>query len=111
MQTGDETNASLRQASPQKVLLQRMIPVFFAWIFVYMFVQGNNGFFARTVDVIDATWVKLVFLNIPLHLLLLGVMSVCASYDRPAVVKAGLWAGALNAVLVLGHVILSVATA
>ena len=104
-------DADSRAVAPisQKEFLQWIVRAFLAWLLVYM-VQGQDGFFARTVDRIDATWVKLLFLNIPLQILLTLVITVCAGSERPAVLKTGIWVGVVNGVLVLGHIVLSVAT-
>ena len=88
-----------------------MIRAFLAWILVYMVLQGQDGFFARTVDRIDALWIKLLFLNVPLQILLTLVTTISAGSERPVILKVGLWTGALNGVLILVHIILSVATA
>ncbi len=111
--TNPDEDVSLQAARSvsQKKVLQWMVRAFLGWLFVYMSSQGIDGFFARTVDRVDALWVQLLFLNIPLQILLMLVTSVCAGSDRPAVLRAGIWVGALNGALVLGHVILSVATA
>jgi hypothetical protein len=82
-----------------------------AWLFLYLVLQGPDGFFARTVDRIDASWVGFSFLNIPLQLLLTVGTVGCAASERPLVRKVGVGIGALNATLILGHVLLSVATA
>ena len=112
----EETAPPSRRSSSQKEVLLWMFWAFFAWFLVYMgqgymVPQGQDGFFARTVDRIEANWVKFVFLNVPLQILLMFVPAVCACSERPAVLRLGLWVGALTGVLVLVHIILSVATA
>lgn len=106
----EETAPPSCRSSSQEAL-HWMIWAFLAWLFVYMVLQGQDGFFARTVDCIDALWVKLLFLNIPLQILLTLVTTVCARSERQTVLRTGLWVGALNVVLVLVHILLSVATA
>jgi hypothetical protein len=101
---------SPRTASQQKAL-NWLVRAFLIWLLVYLMKQGQDGFFARTVDRIDALWVKLIFLNLPLQILLALVTSSCASSERPAVLKTGLWLGGLNAILILVHIVLSVLTA
>ena len=101
---------SLRPWSQEQALYW-MIRGFLGWLFVYTVLQGPDGYFSTTVDRIDADWVKFTFLNIPLQILLTFVTAACAGSERPAVTKVGLAFGALNGVLVLVHIILSVATA
>ncbi|MCJ7580404.1 MAG: hypothetical protein MUP98_07700 [Candidatus Aminicenantes bacterium] len=91
--------------------LHWMIRTFLVWMFVYMVLQGQDGFFARTADRIEVEWIKLLFLNIPLQILLTFVTSICAGSKRPVILKVGLWIGALNVVLIVVHIILSVASA
>ena len=99
-----------RSPSPQEAL-RWMNRAFLAWLVVYLVFQGQDGFFARTVDRIDANWIKLLFLNIPLQIFLTLVTSGCAYSERPPALKMGLWVGALNVVLILVHIVLSVGTA
>ena len=98
-------------SSSQREVLNWLIRAFLAWIFVYLLVQGQDGFFARTVDRIEALWVKLIFLNIPVQVLLTLAANVCAGSERPAALRVGLCLAALNALLISVHIILSVATA
>ena len=107
---GSPAEEPARRTSSQKRALDWMIRAFLAWLFIYMALQGQDGFFARTLDRIESLWVELIFLNIPLQILLSFACAVCAGSRRPAVLKIGLWAGALNLVLILVHIILSVAT-
>ncbi len=110
MSAGETASRGARSLSRQRIL-HWVVRTFLGWLFVYSVLQGQDGFFARTVDRIDAVWVELLFLNIPLQILLTLVIMVCAGSERPAVLRAGLWVGALNGILVLGHIVLSVATA
>ncbi len=81
----EEPATPSRRSSSQKEALQWMIRAFLAWLFVYMTLQGQDGFFARTVDRIEALWVKLIFLNIPLQILLtLAGPSALAPSDQPS---------------------------
>jgi hypothetical protein len=88
-----------------------MIRAFYGWIFVYMVLQGQDGFFARTVDRIDVEWIKWLFLNIPLQIFLALLTSICNGTKRPVILKMGLLIGILNCILILVHIILSVVTA
>ncbi|MHC5209904.1 MAG: hypothetical protein ACYTG2_04205 [Planctomycetota bacterium] len=107
----EETTPPSLGISSQQEALHWMTRAFIAWLFVYMVLQGQDGYFARTVDRISAGWVTLLFLNIPLQILLTLVTSGCAGSERPAVLRMGLWVGATNGVFILVHIILSVATA
>ncbi|MAB79999.1 MAG: hypothetical protein CMJ89_11660 [Planctomycetes bacterium] len=95
----------------QKVALNWLNRAALAWFAVYLWKQGQDGFFARTVDRVDADWVKFVFLNIPLQIVLTFAAASCARSKRAGVVRIGLGAGALNVVLILGHIAFSVSTA
>ncbi len=108
--TEEVVPTSSRTASHKKAL-NWLGRAFLVWLLVYLMKQGQDGFFARTVDRIDAPWVQLIFLNLPLQILLTLATSSCASSDRPAVLKTGLWIGGLNAILILVHIVLSVLTA
>ena len=95
----------------ERAILARMNVGFLAWIVVYLFLQGQNGFFAITVDRIDALWLELTVLNIPLHLALTIVVLGCTNTPSGRLHRVGLALGAVNAVLIAAHVALSVATA
>ena len=97
-------------SSPERVALDWLLRASLAWLGVYLVEQGLNGFFARTVDHIDNLWVKLVFLNIPLQILLTVVILTCSRSVRPAALRIGLVVGILNGVLILVHIVLSVVT-
>jgi len=109
--TTEETAPRSKGPPSQKAILHWMNRAFLAWLLLYLWKQGTDGFFARTVDQIESGWIKLVFLNIPLQILLALVTAACASSEKRAALSAGVWVGALNGTLVLVHVILSVATA
>lgn len=91
--------------------LRLLVRGFLVWVFVYLTLQGQDGYFARTADHVDSLWLKLSFLNVPVHLVLTFATVVCAESERPGVWRLGLWIGGVNAVLILGHVALSIATA
>ena len=84
---------------------------FLVWAFVYLVLQGPDGFFARTVDHVDALWLKATFLNVPLQLVLALVVLGCAASRSDRQHGLGLALAVLNAVLIAGHVVLSFATA
>ena len=98
--------------SPEEMILLGFVRGFLVWFFVYMFLQGQDGFFAVTIDRVQATWVKLLFLNIPVQL----ILTIIASYglakgQSPARTRFGLAIAIVNAVLIVGHIGLSVMTA
>lgn len=99
------------KAPSQQRVLHLMVRGFLVWIFVCVTLQGQDGFWAKTVDRVEAGWIKFSFLNLPLHLALTLVVSVCAASVRVGVLRIGLWAGVVNCVLIGGHVVLSVVTA
>ena len=73
--------------------------------------NGDTSFFARTVDRIDQTWVKLVFLNIPLQLILAVVAISCLRARGPTAWRTGFSLATANSLLIGVHVALSIATA
>ena len=88
---------------------------FLGWLFVYMLIgrgmQGDGGFFARTVDRIDSPRLLWTFLNIPLQFLLTLAVMYCASCKQRRVLTAGIWIASCNGILIAGHITLSVITA
>ena len=111
MDKPDTEGSSSPKAPSQQRSLHLMVRGFLVWTFVYMTLQGPEGFFARTADLVDVNWVKLSFLNVPVHLVLTFVVAVCAGSARPGVLRLGLWLGGVNVVLIAGHVVLSIVTA
>ena len=96
----------------EEMILLWFVRGFLVWFVVYVFLQGQDGFFAVTVDRIHSTWVKLLFLNIPVQL----ILTIIASYgltkgQSPARTRFGLAVAMVNAVLIIGHIGLSVMTA
>ena len=94
------------------MILLGFVRGFLVWFIVYMFLQGNDGFFAVTADRVQSTWVKLIFLNIPIQL----VLTIIASYGltkgrSPARTRFGLAVAIVNTVLIIVHIGLSVMTA
>ena len=94
-----------------RAALRWAIRAFLAWFLVYLVLQGQDGYFAITVDRVESLWVKLTFLNVPLQLALSLAAIACASSARPRALRTGLALAALNGLLIAGHVALSVATA
>lgn len=94
------------------MILLGFVRGFLVWFVVYMFLQGNDGFFAVTIDRVQSTWVKLLFLNIPVQL----VLTIIASYGltkgrSPARTRIGLAVAIVNTVLIIVHIGLSLMTA
>ena len=54
----------------EEMVLLGFLRGFLIWFVVYMVLQGQDGFFAVTVDRVQSVWVKLIFLNIPVQLIL-----------------------------------------
>lgn len=99
-----------REEEPSGRLQGWVTGLFLLWIWAYMN-QGMDGFFARTIERVDAWWIKAVFLNIPGQLVLGAIMSVCLGARRAGVRRVGCGIGLLLAVLIVGHVALSIWTA
>lgn len=100
-----------REHSNERSALLWLIRAFMVWILFYIFYQGQDGFFAVTVDRVQTTWLKLVFLNIPLQL----VLAIIASWgltDSASVrtVRFGLAVATVNTVLIVAHIAISIAT-
>ena len=98
--------------SREEMILLGLVRGFLVWFVVYMFLQGQDGFFAVTADSVQATWVKLVFLNIPLQL----ILTIIASFGltkgySPARTRFALVVAIINAALIIGHIGLSLMTA
>jgi hypothetical protein len=91
--------------------LSAMLWALATWAFVYLVLQGRDGFFAVTVDRIESPWLASTFLNIPLQLALAFVVGACATAGTPRALRVGLWVGGIDLALVVGHFILSVLTA
>ncbi|MDE0936890.1 MAG: hypothetical protein OSA89_13310 [Mariniblastus sp.] len=98
--------------SREEMILLGFVQGFLVWFLVYIFLQGDDGFFAVTVDRVQSTWVQLIFLNIPVQL----ILTIIASYgltkgQSPARTRFGLGVAIVNAVLIIVHIGLSVMTA
>jgi hypothetical protein len=98
--------------SREEMILLGFVRGFLAWFVVYMLLQGQDGFFAVTIDRVQSTWVSLLFLNIPVQL----ILTIIASYGltkgpSPARTRFGLAVAIVNAVLIIVHIGLSMMTA
>ena len=106
---GGNSNGS---RSREEMILLGFVRGFLAWFVVYMLLQGQDGFFAVTIDRVQSTWVSLLFLNIPVQL----ILTIIASYGltkgpSPARTRFGLAVAIVNAVLIIVHIGLSMMTA
>ncbi len=107
----------MRQDVQQDEWVRRLLTFWGAWFVVYFFLgalslsNGETSFFAKTVDRIDQTWVKLIFLNIPLQLILMAVAVACLRAGRTDARRVGLVLATAVSLLIAVHVALSVATA
>jgi succinate dehydrogenase hydrophobic anchor subunit len=98
--------------SREEMLLLGFVRGFLVWFVVYMLLQGQDGFFAVTIDRVQSTWLQLLFLNIPVQL----ILTIIASYgltkgQSPARTRFALAIAIVNAVLIVGHIGLSMMTA
>lgn len=98
--------------SREEMLLLGFVRGFLVWFVVYMLLQGQDGFFAVTIDRVQSTWLQLLFLNIPVQLILTIIASFGLTKGKsPARTRFGLAIAIVNAVLIVGHIGLSMMTA
>ncbi len=96
----------------EEMVLLGFLRGFLIWFVVYMVLQGQDGFFAVTVDRVQSVWVKLIFLNIPVQLILTIIASFGLTQGKsPARTRFGLAVAIVNAILIIVHIGLSVLTA
>ncbi len=87
--------------------------VWWAWFVVYMLLgarammAGGTSFLAATVDHVDSLWVKLIFLNIPLQIVLALVANSLSHSSKPGSQRIGIGVAAVNVTLILVHLVLS----
>lgn len=93
--------------------MKGFITLWLAWFSVYGVSSfGGPGLpfvqmFSQTVDHVESFWVKMVFLNIPLQLVLSLLALLLWETKGPSARKIALGIAFLNTALILGHVILS----
>ncbi len=104
----DSTVPDPEASSPSRVATHWMLRAVLGWFFLYMILQGQDGFFARTIDRVEPSWLQLVFLNIPLQAFLALLSASLYSPDMPRASRLALVLASVNCALVLGHVVLSV---
>ena len=88
--------------------------VWWVWFLVYMGLgaranmAGGTSFLAATVDDVDSLWVKLIFLNIPLQIVLALSAIFCSRSSKSGrEQRIGLGLAAVNTTLVFVHLVLS----
>jgi hypothetical protein len=93
--------------------VETLTRVWWAWFVVYMFLgsmammEGGTSFLAATVDHVDSLWVKLIFLNIPLQMVLALSAVICIRSPRSGRRRIGLGVAAVNTTLILVHLALA----
>ena len=96
-------------------LVERLEKLWFAWFCVYMatgafaMMQQRTGFFADSVDHVQWLWVKLIFLNLPLQIVLALTALQLNKYSAPKTRKVGNTIAVVNTVLIVVHICISVA--
>ena len=89
--------------------IEILTKVFLAWFVVYMLLgarammAGGTSFLAATVDHVDSLWVKLIFLNIPLQIVLALSAVICSRSSKSSLKRIGLGVAAVNTTLILVH--------
>lgn len=113
MNTRTESQHTTSEGSRLAPPLSWMVPVWGVWFLVYFgggalaLSQGETGFFAATVDRVEALWVKLALLNLPLQLVLVAVALVAARLGTPPAERVSRGAAWLVTGLIAAHVVLS----
>ena len=93
--------------------IEILTKVWWAWFVVYMLLgaratmAGGTSFLAATLDHVDSLWVKLIFLNIPLQIVLALSAGICSRSPKPGRRRIGLGVAAVNTTLVLVHLALA----
>jgi hypothetical protein len=91
-----------------RALIRIVAPIWLLWFGLYGVISygllPRIHFFAETVDHVESFWVKIVFLNLPLQLVLAAFALALA---RPSPRTALAFAG-LNSLLIAVHVTISV---
>jgi len=96
-------------------LVERLARLWLAWFCVYMatgafaMMQQRNGFFADALDHVQWLWVKLIFLNLPLQIVLALTSLQLNKSSAPKTRKIGNAIAVANTVLIAVYIIISVA--
>jgi len=72
--------------------------------------RGAEPLFSSTVERVEAPWVRLVFLSLPLQIVLVMVATVLARVPRLGAQRAGFLLASLALALAMGHAAISLAT-
>ena len=97
-----------------KSVVSRLTNVWLAWFCVYMvsgayaMMQNRTSFFAGTLDHVESLWIKLVFLNIPLQIVLALVSSQLDKSSQIGMRKVGAVVAMINTGLIVLHILISV---
>jgi hypothetical protein len=96
-----------------KSVVSRLTNVWLAWFCVYMvsgayaMMQNRTSFFAGTLDHVESLWIKLVFLNIPLQIVLALVSSQLDKSSQVGMRKVGAVVAMINTGLIVLHILIS----
>ena len=97
-----------------KSVVSRLTNVWLAWFCVYMvsgsyaMMQNRTSFFAGTLDHVESLWIKLVFLNIPLQIVLALVSSQLDKSSQVGMRKVGAVVAMINTGLIVLHILISI---
>ncbi len=95
-------------------MLNRLAKLWLGWFLVYMvtgayaMTQKQTSFFAATVDHVDSLWIKLLFLNIPLQIVL--ALSAILLHKSPKIGLRNVCTviAVVNTVLIALHIMISI---
>jgi hypothetical protein len=96
-------------------LVERLEKLWLAWFCIYMatgafaMMQNRTGFFADALDHVQSIWVKLVFLNIPLQIVLALIANQLNRSHTTGARKTGNAVAVINTVLIVVHIVISIA--
>ncbi len=97
-----------------KSVVPRLTNAWLAWFCVYMvsgayaMMQNRTSFFAGTLDHVESLWIKLVFLNIPLQIVLALVAFQLDKSSQIGKRKVGAVVAMINTGLIVLHILISV---
>ena len=96
-------------------LVERLAKLWLAWFCVYLatgafaMMQQRTGFFADAVDHVQWLWVKLIFLNLPLQIVLALTALQLNKSSATGTRKVGNTIAVINTVLIVAHIVISIA--
>jgi hypothetical protein len=97
-------------------MVGRLAKVWVIWFCIYMLsgafamMQNRTSLFTETVDDVDSLWLKLIFLNLPLQIVLAIVAMQLDRSLRPGARRVGIFVAVITTVLIGLHVVISIAT-